>query len=276
MTNDICLTDDIYTININGSPADLRKTAAALRDALKKITRERAPLDWASIQNHLGLTLALLSEHKPGPELTEAATAYREALKEFSQEDDPMLWAQTKLNLGVALVSLSDQESGTELLYEALTAFHGALQEVTREEMPEEWSDIQQHIGEALGMWSDRKDKSAFDAAVAFFRSALKERSRARNPLKWAQTQHSLGMALLCVGERDNDIMQLIQACKHFHEAINSFGEINEKESQDITKEELHKAQVLMDAYARRHARVMGLNRTPQAVAPERPRPLLN
>jgi len=40
---------------VSSSVAKLEEEVAAYREALKELTRERAPLDWAMTQNNLGL-----------------------------------------------------------------------------------------------------------------------------------------------------------------------------------------------------------------------------
>ena len=55
----------------------------AYTEALKEITRERVPLDWAGTQNNLGAALTTLGERERGTErLEQAVTACTEALTE--------------------------------------------------------------------------------------------------------------------------------------------------------------------------------------------------
>ena len=66
--------------------ARLEGAVSAYRDALQEFTRERVPLDWASIQLNLGNALRALGERESGTaRLDEAITAYRDALKEFTR-----------------------------------------------------------------------------------------------------------------------------------------------------------------------------------------------
>jgi tetratricopeptide (TPR) repeat protein len=63
----------------------LAQAVAAYREALKELTRERVPLDWARTQVNLGVTLRILGEREPGTErLAQAVAAFREALKELT------------------------------------------------------------------------------------------------------------------------------------------------------------------------------------------------
>jgi hypothetical protein len=57
-------------------------------------TRERVPLDWAGIQNNLGLALWRLGERESGTaRLEEAVAACREALLERTRERVSLNWA---------------------------------------------------------------------------------------------------------------------------------------------------------------------------------------
>jgi hypothetical protein len=46
--------------------ARLEDAVTALRAALQELTRERVPLEWASIQSNLGTVLEMLSKHIAG------------------------------------------------------------------------------------------------------------------------------------------------------------------------------------------------------------------
>ena len=69
----------------------------AFTEALKEITRERVPLDWATAQNNLGATLAVLGKRESGTErLEQAMVAFTEVLKEHPRERVPLVWAMTQ------------------------------------------------------------------------------------------------------------------------------------------------------------------------------------
>jgi tetratricopeptide (TPR) repeat protein len=134
--------------------AKLEEAVVAYREALKELTRERVPLDWAWTQNNLGTALGSLGERESGTaKLEEAVAAYREALKEWTRERVPLEWAKTQHNLGNALWSLGERESGTAKLEEAVVAYREALTEQTRERVPLRWASSFGSEGEALMPW---------------------------------------------------------------------------------------------------------------------------
>jgi hypothetical protein len=58
----------------NGT-ARLEEAVAADRAALQEFTREGVPLDWAAIQNNLGLVLTMLGERESGTRRLDEAVA---------------------------------------------------------------------------------------------------------------------------------------------------------------------------------------------------------
>src|SRR5271165_3379610 len=111
----------------------LLSSIETFRLILKEQMRTRVPLDWATTQDSLGVTLTRLGERENRTvRLEEAVTAFRAALEERTRARVPLDWAQTQTNLGAALRILSERESGTARLEEAVTAFRAALEERTR------------------------------------------------------------------------------------------------------------------------------------------------
>jgi tetratricopeptide (TPR) repeat protein len=131
----------------------IEEAVAAHREALKKITRERIPLDWAATQFSLGNALYHLgvvereSSTKP---FEEAVAAYQEALKEWTRERAPLEWTKTQNNLGNALAHFGERKASTKLIKEAVAAYQEALKEWTREKEPLSWAGIQNNLGLSL------------------------------------------------------------------------------------------------------------------------------
>jgi len=206
----------------SGKNVPLKEAIAAHREALKELTRERVPLDWAATQNNLGNALQSLGERESGTELLkEAVAAYREALKERNRERVPLDWATTQNNLGNALQSLGERESGIELLKEAIAAHREALKELTRERVPLYWATTQNNLGSALLRLGERESGTEhLKEAIAIYREALKVRTRERVPLDWAATQNNLGNSLHTLGERESGTERLEESVAAYREAL--------------------------------------------------------
>ena len=87
------------------------EAVAAYREALKELTRQRAPLQWAATQMNLGKALGMLGEREGGTQkLSEAVGAFREALKEFTHERAPRDNEAATYDLNVALYLLQERE----------------------------------------------------------------------------------------------------------------------------------------------------------------------
>src|SRR5438132_918926 len=184
--------------------------------------RERVPLDWARLQDGLGIALTIFGRRESGTaKLEEAIATLREALKERTRERVPLDWAITQTNLGFALFRLGERESGTAKLEEAVAAYRQALKERTRERAPLEWATTQHNLGNALFSLGERESGTAkLEEAVAAYREALKEQTRERVPLDWAQTQNNLGLALWRLGERESGTARLEEAVVAYREAL--------------------------------------------------------
>ena len=106
----------------------MRQSIEVYGRALELLSRERVPLDWATMQNNLGSALAILGERESGTACLEAAVAaYRTALEERTRNRVPLDWATTQTNVGTALWRLGERENGTARLEEAVAAFRAAL-----------------------------------------------------------------------------------------------------------------------------------------------------
>jgi len=100
--------------------ARLTEAVAALRDMQRRYSRDRAPLEWAMLQNNLGNALRRLGEREGSMSyLEEAIVAYRGALEVYTRSRSPLEWAMTQNNLGAALRTCGEREAGTARLREA-------------------------------------------------------------------------------------------------------------------------------------------------------------
>ena len=206
----------------SGNSDALLRAISAYRSALKELTQEKVPLDWAKTQNNLGTALVILGERDSGMEQLDAAiAAFREALKERTQEKVPLDWAMTQNNLGAALQALGERESGIERLEAAVAAYQEALKEYTRERVPLLWATTQNNLGTAFRRLDEQESGTEqFEAAVQAYREALKEFTRDKVPLDWAMAQNNLGNALWALSARESGIERLEDAAAAYREAL--------------------------------------------------------
>jgi hypothetical protein len=77
-----------------GDNAALLVTIAVYREALKEMTRERVPLDWAMTQTNLGAALWRLGERESGTARLEEAVSAFDACLTVTETAWPEEWAQ--------------------------------------------------------------------------------------------------------------------------------------------------------------------------------------
>ncbi|MBF0132767.1 MAG: tetratricopeptide repeat protein [Magnetococcales bacterium] len=200
----------------------LEKSIELYKKLLEAYPRDRAPDDWAAIQNNLGIALRGLGERESGTtRLEEALQAYREALEERTQARVPLDWAAIQNNLGNVLVNLGERKNCTCHLEKAVHAYLEALKERTQACVPLDWAATKNNLGNALVSLGERQNCTCrLEEAVQVYREALKERIQARVPLDWAMTQNNLGTVLSRLGERENGMTRLEEAVQVYREAL--------------------------------------------------------
>ena len=103
--------------------AKLEEAVAAYREALKELTRERMPLQWATTEHNLGLALRDIGERGDGiVRLEEAAGAFRDAIKERTLEVAPRDWVLSNLRLGNCLTLIAHRSRDPARAGEAIEA----------------------------------------------------------------------------------------------------------------------------------------------------------
>ncbi len=215
--------DTLYDLGLyKGNNAAFEKAIEIYRNALNYYSREHSPMQWAGVQNNLGLALWTLGEREPGRgRLEEAAIAFRQALEVRSRDRAQLDWATIHNNLGNVLVALSDRGDHAKWLEQAVSSYRLALLAFTRQSAPADWAMTQHNLGTALMKWGEREPGSEkLLQAVSAFRLALEERPRSQQPLEWAMTQNNLGNALSTLGEREAGTENLEQAVAAYQLAL--------------------------------------------------------
>ncbi len=112
----------------------LRQAITAYNQSLLGYSPDQRPLDYAAVQNNLGITYWSLAKHTESIRaIKNAIAAYRDALNYRTPETDPATCAITYNNLALAYWDLSkdktvDREHKLRYQRNAVTAFEAALQ----------------------------------------------------------------------------------------------------------------------------------------------------
>ena len=198
----------------------LIEAVSTYRDTLRVYSYEQTPLDWAMVQNNLGVTLAELGERGDQSAFVEAFRAFREALKVYNRSR-PSDWAETQVNIGNILLALYER-GNDKALEPSIEAYRKALSVQRQKYEPLAWASTQSNLGNALVALGEQGNEAALDEAVQCFRAALREYRRKRVPLDWAMTQNNLGNALSALGENGDQEAQN-EAVTSYREALKEY-----------------------------------------------------
>ncbi len=226
---------------------DLEQRAAlSYGQALKGISKNEHPVNWAYLKKNLGMVLHTIGEKgKLDIDSLERAKAnYEEALEVFSQSKTPFPWAAIQALLGSVLYRLDVLSDATHSLKPALSAFQSALQVFSKKQMPKLWSNTLNSLGQAAQVLGrEAGNPEVVERAVAACRSALEVRKKDTMPLHWAQTQNNLGSALFQLGlmTSENEIME--EALEAFTNARDMYVELNIKNMVRLTNKNIMRTQ---------------------------------
>jgi tetratricopeptide (TPR) repeat protein len=192
---------------------NLELSITACQLALQVYTHKNLPLDWAMVQNALGVAYSNRIRGNRAENLEQAITAFQLVLQVYTREDFPQNWAVTQNNLGnIYCERIQGNRAGN--LEQAIVAFKSALQVYTREFFPEDWAMTQNNLGIAYCKRSLGDRAENLEQAIATFQLALQVRTQKYFPQEWAGTQNNLGTAYVerIQGERAENLEQAIIA----------------------------------------------------------------
>jgi tetratricopeptide (TPR) repeat protein len=188
------------------STVRLRHALEHTQKALEIYGRREHPLQWAQLQDNLGLIFFRLGERADEASESErllgaAETAFRAALEIYTRDEHRVDWARTQNHLGNALVKLGELERPSDRSIEhtvaSVDAHRLALEAYSRDDEPARWAVTTMNRGLALmrlGQDTDRADYLV--DAVADLRSSLEVYTKESRPLAWATVQYNLASTL--------------------------------------------------------------------------------
>jgi CHAT domain-containing protein/tetratricopeptide (TPR) repeat protein len=185
----------LYVTRTRGVSADnLEKAIEHLQAALKIVTQEADPQDWASAHNVLGIAYWQRIRGERADNQETAIAHFEAAQTVFSREAVPEQWAQLQNNLAVVYWSRirGDRAQNVE---EAIARFEATLTVFTREKDSDRWAAAQNNLANAYGkrLQGDQADNR--EMAIAHLEAALSAFSRDTHPGQWAQAQNNLAIA---------------------------------------------------------------------------------
>jgi tetratricopeptide (TPR) repeat protein len=230
------------------------QAAIAFRTALADFPRHRLPLQWAMLQNNLGVALWSRGQRGGVKYFQQAVEAHRAALMEYTRERDGLMWARSQANLSQALLQLGQLTTNPEYLDEGVTAVRGALTELTPDRVPLDWwARTQRILANSLHLLGVmRNDIPTLEAAVQAYKAALNVRTQPGGPRDWgpkeqAVAQENLGAALLQLGARKYDLTLLEESVNAYKVALTAFHAMKLAEHAARAQSELRKIESLLE-----------------------------
>ncbi len=189
-------------------------TAIVLYESLLSASDE-ATLEFANIQNNLGLAYNSLPGGDRQANLEKAINCYQQALQVYTRDAFPSNWAKVQRDLGVVYRNLpgSDQQ---ENLKKAINHYNTALQVYSRDTFPLDWAITQNNLGVAYSDLQFEDREANLKKAIESYELAMQVYSRDAFPVDWAGTQNNLCLAYTSLpGEnREANMEKAIEYCK--------------------------------------------------------------
>jgi tetratricopeptide (TPR) repeat protein len=201
---------------------NLQRAVTALGRAARFFTPQRAPLDYASIQNNLGLAYRSLSEVEDYVQnLRLAVTAFGHAARYYAPAAHPLEFAVVQNNLGATYITLSASADRKNNLRNAIQAFRRALTFLKAEEAPLYFALTHNNLGIAYAELAELEEGETrtenLRRAMTAFQRAGRFLTEDHAPMHYAQVLNNMGHVCRNLanwyGEPDN-----------LHKAIAAYG----------------------------------------------------
>lgn len=203
----------VYIERVYGSRADnIELSIEACEGALRVLTYDQDPEDWATGQLHLGLAYYKRVKGLRETNIEAAIKAFEAALSIYTREQSLSAWSVLHNNLGNAY---SDRVRGSRAdnLEKAIAAFERALEGYSSTADHERWAGTQVNLGSTYMQRVRGERADNIERAIRAFKAAHSVVSFSSYPLQWVRVQTSLGGAYLkrIVGDKDENVDLAIQ-----------------------------------------------------------------
>jgi tetratricopeptide (TPR) repeat protein len=215
---------------------DLAEAILMCEEALKVLTAERHPVDWAVTKSSLAIAVMSLGRRTGANEpLKHAEAMFRELLVLDVQSSSDR--SKTKGNLASVLRLLGNVEHDSKRLDEATHLFRQALTEISLDRDPMTWSAVQNNLGATYRLWGQMESSvSLLRQAEESYKQALSVISRERAPYQWAQITDNMALVLLLLGRCTSSRETLQNALALADSALEIFHKADSKPDIDLAE----------------------------------------
>jgi tetratricopeptide (TPR) repeat protein len=234
--------------HLGGGVKQFTHAAKAYKKAEERVSKERQPLVWASIQNHLAAVLQAQGQMKKDPApLRSAALIYSNVAATLSAKTHANEWCSAQTHLGKMLYILAGVEGKPEYLKTAITAYEAALGTCDQITAPSRWAEVTNQYGVVLlAMGEEMGGAPVLEQAVSKFRDAIKVHKRATAPVLWAQTANNLGAACFALAKRNSENALLRESSDCFQGATEIYRQQGIPKQVEVIEKNLHRVKRLL------------------------------
>jgi len=224
-------------------PDFLNKAISYFGESSRIFTFEPYPLDYAMIQNNLGVCFSKLagSGIEKEKNLQTSIRHYVNALRIYKIEKFPKDYGTTQYNLGVSYHNLAKTLANIErkeMLYNAEKRIKYSLEVFLFDEHPDEFARSKYNLGVIYNdLYSIEKDRKILLEEISCFKDALKVFTEDKNPFTYGTAEFYIAQAFYLLNDR-------VSALKHYVEAERVTALFDEKLAGNLHKivEQIRKA----------------------------------
>jgi tetratricopeptide (TPR) repeat protein len=211
-------------------------------NALKVLTIERNPVEWAVTKNSVAVAVMSMGARTGASQpLRHAEGMFREVLAVNALSPDDA--SRTKANLGLALQRLGNFGRNEKLFEEATQLFREVLMELSLERDRMTWSAVQNNRGATYRLWGGLMNSAPLlRQAEEAYEQALSVTPRERAPYRWAQITDNMALVLLLLGKCTSSNEMLQHALKLANGALEIFRQAGSK--PDIDRANIRRAAI--------------------------------
>ena len=188
------------------------------QQALKVITRQAMPVEWAGTMMNLGIAYRHRIRGDRMDNIEQAIKCYQQALQVMTRQAMPVDWAQTINNLAIAYLEriCGDRADNIE---QAIVYCQQALEVRTRQDVPDDWAATINSLAIAYRRRIRGNRAENVEKAIEYHQQVLEVITRQAMPVEWAATIVNLATAYFerIYGDQAENIEQAI---KYYWQAL--------------------------------------------------------
>ncbi|EKU96551.1 hypothetical protein Lepto7375DRAFT_0013 [Leptolyngbya sp. PCC 7375] len=190
---------------------------AAYQEALRAMSCEESPTEWAQLMNNLAGAYYSRIWGKRSQNIENALFASQQSLQVRTRETRPLEWAQSIVNL-VAIYQKRSQGDYSRNIEEAISLCQQVLQQIeVREARPDTWVNLLHNLSLCYSKRIKGDKAENLEEAIKTCQQAIKVISCESMPMQWASLMARLGDCYInrIRGDREQNIEEAIKTYRN-------------------------------------------------------------